>query len=166
MTIFKLIGALDLNLLRDVGTIINETVCDLEGVANPPLTCVRSAGRNPSLLLVFVSSSTSTRNWTIGNIYTLDLIPSSCVPTILPPRCQPFYETRQSKVAQQVAATAPEGIKSLNVVYFPQLGGSMATHLDVLDITQPAGFLICIPMLEEWSHEGRINDLDGWTFQV
>ena len=33
-------------------------------------------------------------------------------------------------------------------------------------VTSLIGFLICIPMLEEWSNEGQINDLDGWTFQV
>lgn len=37
---------------------------------------------------------------------------------------------------------------SLNVVYFPQLG-----------------FLICVPMLEEWQ-DGGIVVLEGWNFQV
>jgi len=72
----------------------------------------------------------------------------------------------QSKVAQQVATTAPDSIKSLNVVYFPQLGGTMIVLRDVFGITSFTGFLICVPMLEEWSDEGQINHLDGWTFQV
>ena len=38
---------------------------------------------------------------------------------------------------------------SLNVVYFPQLG-----------------YLICVPMLDEWQNDQGIQGLDGWTFQV
>jgi len=72
----------------------------------------------------------------------------------------------QSKVAQQVATTAPDSVKSLNVVYFPQLGGAMIALRDVFGITSFIGFLICVPMLEEWSDEGQVNHLDGWTFQV
>jgi len=29
-----------------------------------------------------------------------------------------------------------------------------------------SGFLICVPMLDEWRMEGGIQPLDGWTFQV
>jgi len=120
----KLISVLDLNLLRDVGTIINETVrCPGVG-AIPSLTSGRSTGRNPSPLVVFASGRISMRNWTTENIYTLGLIPSSCVSATLFPSYLPFYGTpSQSKVAQQVASTAPDSVETLNVVYFPQLGG-------------------------------------------
>ncbi|KAG5735367.1 Prohibitin-2 [Termitomyces sp. T112] len=54
-----------------------------------------------------------------------------------------------SKVAEQICETVPRDYaSSLNVVYFPQLG-----------------FLICIPMLEEWKTEVGIQVIDGWTFQ-
>jgi len=44
----------------------------------------------------------------------------------------------------------------------------MITSHDALGITSFTGFLICVPMLEEWSNEGegQVDDLDGWTFQV
>ncbi|KAI0662083.1 DNA mismatch repair protein MutS [Cubamyces menziesii] len=54
-----------------------------------------------------------------------------------------------SKVAMQVSATIPaDYASSLNVVYFPQLG-----------------FLVCVPMQEEWQGESGVEVLDGWTFQ-
>ncbi|KAF8194135.1 hypothetical protein BJ912DRAFT_924219 [Pholiota molesta] len=54
-----------------------------------------------------------------------------------------------SNVAEQLSLTVPETFaKSLNVVYFPQLG-----------------YLICVPMLEEWRTEAGIEPLEGWTFQ-
>ncbi|KIL63255.1 hypothetical protein M378DRAFT_187097 [Amanita muscaria Koide BX008] len=52
-----------------------------------------------------------------------------------------------SKVAEQICDTMVQSFTSLNVVYFPQLG-----------------FLICIPMLEEW-HTTGIQEVDGWSFQ-
>ncbi|KAI9573599.1 DNA mismatch repair protein MutS [Boletus coccyginus] len=55
-----------------------------------------------------------------------------------------------SKVAEQISQTVPEDYaESLNVVYFPQLG-----------------FLITVPMREEWETETGIKVLDGWSFQV
>ncbi|KAH9932680.1 DNA mismatch repair protein MutS [Epithele typhae] len=55
-----------------------------------------------------------------------------------------------SKVAVKVSSTIPPDYTStLNVVYFPQLG-----------------FLICVPMKEEWKTEAGIDVLEGWTFQV
>lgn len=42
----------------------------------------------------------------------------------------------------------------------------MVTPCDIPDVTPGTGFLICIPMLEEWSSGGKIDDLDGWAFQV
>jgi hypothetical protein len=30
----------------------------------------------------------------------------------------------------------------------------------------PTGFLICTPMMEEWTTEKGIDVLDGWTFQA
>ncbi|PAV17141.1 dna mismatch repair msh5 [Pyrrhoderma noxium] len=54
-----------------------------------------------------------------------------------------------SRVAEQVSETVPaDYASSLNVVYFPQLG-----------------FLICVPMREEWATEQGIDVLDGWFFQ-
>ncbi|KAF9221022.1 hypothetical protein BS17DRAFT_713109 [Gyrodon lividus] len=55
-----------------------------------------------------------------------------------------------SKVAEQISQTIPvDYAESLNVVYFPQLG-----------------FLITVPMLEEWESEAGIQVLDGWSFQA
>ncbi|KAL1668791.1 DNA mismatch repair protein MutS [Schizophyllum commune] len=54
-----------------------------------------------------------------------------------------------SNIAEQMSQTVPaEYAESLNVVYFPQLG-----------------FLVCVPMLEEWKDEQGIQVMDGWTFQ-
>ncbi|KAK7048433.1 muts 5 [Favolaschia claudopus] len=54
-----------------------------------------------------------------------------------------------SKVAEQVCQTVPpDYASSLNIVYFPQLG-----------------FLICVPMLEEWQGPDGIQVIDGWSFQ-
>ncbi|KAA1469886.1 hypothetical protein DENSPDRAFT_649174 [Dentipellis sp. KUC8613] len=58
-------------------------------------------------------------------------------------------DTVLSKVAEDIAETVPpDYATSLNVVYFPQLG-----------------FLVCVPMLEEWKSDEGIRVLDGWTFQ-
>ncbi|KZT18625.1 hypothetical protein NEOLEDRAFT_1159406 [Neolentinus lepideus HHB14362 ss-1] len=55
-----------------------------------------------------------------------------------------------SRVAQQICHTVPpDYATSLNVVYFPQLG-----------------FLICIPMLEQWKNNEEITEIEGWSFQV
>ncbi|KAJ7147040.1 DNA mismatch repair protein MutS [Mycena crocata] len=55
-----------------------------------------------------------------------------------------------SKVAEQICQTVPpDYASSLNIVYFPQLG-----------------FLICVPMLEEWKTPEGIQVIDGWSFQV
>ncbi|KAJ6605673.1 DNA mismatch repair protein MutS [Mycena sp. CBHHK59/15] len=55
-----------------------------------------------------------------------------------------------SKVAEQMCQSVPPGYaSSLNIVYFPQLG-----------------FLICVPMLEEWKTPEGIKVIDGWSFQV
>ncbi|KIJ64516.1 hypothetical protein HYDPIDRAFT_40260 [Hydnomerulius pinastri MD-312] len=54
-----------------------------------------------------------------------------------------------SKVAEQISQSVPaDYAESLNVVYFPQLG-----------------FLITVPMLEEWETEAGIQVLEGWSFQ-
>ncbi|KAG1765597.1 DNA mismatch repair protein MutD [Suillus placidus] len=54
------------------------------------------------------------------------------------------------KVAEQICQKIPvDYTASLNVVYFPQLG-----------------FLICVPMQEEWKFEEGIKVLDGWSFQM
>ncbi|KAJ7819398.1 DNA mismatch repair protein MutS [Mycena olivaceomarginata] len=55
-----------------------------------------------------------------------------------------------SKVAEQICQTVPpDYASSLNIVYFPQLG-----------------FLICVPMLQEWQGPEGIKVIDGWSFQV
>ncbi|KAG9315778.1 DNA mismatch repair protein mutS [Chiua virens] len=54
-----------------------------------------------------------------------------------------------SNVAEQLSQTFPvDYAETLNVVYFPQLG-----------------FLITVPMREEWETETGIKVLDGWSFQ-
>ncbi|KAF9554712.1 hypothetical protein CPC08DRAFT_744416 [Agrocybe pediades] len=54
-----------------------------------------------------------------------------------------------STVAEQLSETVPPTFAStLNVVYFPQLG-----------------YLICVPMLDEWRTEAGVQPLEGWTFQ-
>ena len=83
----------------------------------------RSTGKNLPPLAVFVYNNTPTRNWITGNTYTLALTPSLCIISILFPRCLPVYRRPQAKVAKQVAPTSPQVVKTLNVVYFPQLGG-------------------------------------------
>ncbi|KAF8476686.1 DNA mismatch repair protein MutS [Russula ochroleuca] len=61
-----------------------------------------------------------------------------------------------SKVAEGISPTVPQSYAtSLNVVYFPQLGETVSV----------AGFLVCVPMLEEWRSGDGIEVLDGWTFQ-
>ncbi|KAJ8080499.1 hypothetical protein PM082_017332 [Marasmius tenuissimus] len=58
-------------------------------------------------------------------------------------------DTVLSKVAEQICQTVPDDYATtLNVVYFPQLG-----------------FLICVPLREEWQSEEGIKSLDGWSFQ-
>ncbi|KAF8798995.1 hypothetical protein BYT27DRAFT_7177307 [Phlegmacium glaucopus] len=60
-----------------------------------------------------------------------------------------YHGIDSSSVAEQISAIVPPDFaKSLNVVYFPQLG-----------------YLICVPMLEEWQNDTGIQGLDGWTFQ-
>jgi hypothetical protein len=121
----KLIGILDLNMLRNVGTIINETVCSLENPANPSMTWTRLTGRNPSLLLVFAFSIISTRNLTTGNIYTPGLILSLYVIAILSPDFNLIARNHSPKLRSRLPPRHQKA-KSLNVVYFPQLGGAMA----------------------------------------
>lgn len=54
-----------------------------------------------------------------------------------------------SKVAEQISSTVPlDYASTLNVVYFPQLG-----------------FLICIPIREEWKYEDGIQTINDWSFQ-
>jgi hypothetical protein len=38
--------------------------------------------------------------------------------------------------------------------------------LTLLGLLIKAGFLVCVPMLEEWRSGDGIEVLDGWTFQV
>ncbi|KAF7798450.1 hypothetical protein EIP86_009671 [Pleurotus ostreatoroseus] len=55
----------------------------------------------------------------------------------------------RSKVAEKISQEVPpDYAPALNVVYFPQLG-----------------FLICVPMREEWQNGSQIEVLEGWRFQ-
>ncbi|KAI0276495.1 DNA mismatch repair protein MutS [Russula aff. rugulosa BPL654] len=59
-----------------------------------------------------------------------------------------------SKVAEGISPTVPETYAtSLNVRLW------IASHIR-------QGFLVCVPMLEEWRSGDGIEVLDGWTFQV
>ena len=53
-------------------------------------------------------------------------------------------------------------------MYFPQLGEAwFFCYLAPLGrASYKAGFLVCVPMLEEWRSGDGIEVLDGWTFQV
>ncbi|TDL23286.1 hypothetical protein BD410DRAFT_176959 [Rickenella mellea] len=54
-----------------------------------------------------------------------------------------------SRVAEQISTTvSPDYATSLNVVYFPQLG-----------------FLICVPLQEEWKGDSGVKVNDGWAYQ-
>ena len=55
-------------------------------------------------------------------------------------------------------------ISSLNVVYFPQLGRTC--HALGMCVERLLGFLICVPMLDEWRTEAGIQTINGWSFQV
>ncbi|KAJ3802460.1 muts domain V-domain-containing protein [Lentinula aff. detonsa] len=58
-------------------------------------------------------------------------------------------DTVLSKVAERISQVVPSNYAtSLNIVYFPQLG-----------------FLICVPMREEWRSEVGVQVIDGWSFQ-
>ncbi|KAF5369357.1 hypothetical protein D9758_002767 [Tetrapyrgos nigripes] len=69
-----------------------------------------------------------------------------------------------SKVAEKICQTVPpEYASTLNVVYFPQLG---ITNLRCYTTgTDFVGFLICVPMREEWHSQAGFQALDGWSFQ-
>ncbi|KAI0031053.1 DNA mismatch repair protein MutS [Vararia minispora EC-137] len=59
-------------------------------------------------------------------------------------------DTVLSRVAEEIStAVPPDYVATLNVVYFPQLG-----------------YLVCVPMSEEWRGKDGIQVLEGWTFQV
>ena len=73
----------------------------------------------------------------------------------------------KSNVAEQVSQNVPEDVaSSLNVVYFPQLGWFWSTHFIHLSYGDLPGYLICVPMREEWQDLQAIEDMAGWTFQV
>lgn len=70
-------------------------------------------------------------------------------------------------MAERISATVPQDYASaLNVVYFPQLGNSHAFPFMLTVHRRISGFLICVPMLEEWQNGAEIEVLDGWSFQV
>lgn len=72
----------------------------------------------------------------------------------------------QSKVAEQICQTVPSDYAtSLNIVYFPQLGMSGPRESNNTD-PRVAGFLICVPMRDEWKTDAGIQVIDGWSFQV
>ncbi|KAI0688883.1 DNA mismatch repair protein MutS [Earliella scabrosa] len=111
----RLLSALEVASLRDIGNLVNETI-DWEESTTAGRVCVRPR----------IDEELDN----LKHIY-------NGIDAVL------------SKVAEQVSATIPPGYTpSLNVVYFPQLG-----------------FLICIPMQDEWRTEAGISVLDGWSFQ-
>ncbi|KAG2033757.1 muts domain V-domain-containing protein [Suillus americanus] len=71
------------------------------------------------------------------------------------------------KVADQICQKIPaDYTASLNVVYFPQLGDAFSNLAEAYIQWFPsAGFLICVPMQEEWRSEEGIKVLNGWSFQ-
>ncbi|KAI8986224.1 DNA mismatch repair protein MutS [Trametes punicea] len=112
----KLLDALDVAFLREIGNAVNETI-DWEESTNACRICVRP----------HVDEELDN----LKHIY-------HGIDAVL------------SKVAARVSATVPpDYTSSLNVVYFPQLG-----------------FLVCVPMQDDWHGEGGIKVLDGWTFQA
>ncbi|KAI0643124.1 DNA mismatch repair protein MutS [Trametes meyenii] len=111
----KLLDALDVSSLREIGNAVNETI-DWEESTNAGRVCVRPHIDDELDNLKHVYNG---------------------IDTVL------------SKVATQISATIPpDYASSLNVVYFPQLG-----------------FLVCVPMRDEWQGEAGIAVLDGWSFQ-
>ncbi|KAI0670991.1 DNA mismatch repair protein MutS [Trametes maxima] len=111
----KLLDALDVSSLREIGNAVNETV-DWEESTNAGRVCVRPHIDDELDNLKHVYNG---------------------IDAVL------------SKVAIQISATIPpDYASSLNVVYFPQLG-----------------FLVCVPMRDEWQGEAGITVLDGWSFQ-
>ncbi|KAI0714049.1 DNA mismatch repair protein MutS [Cerioporus squamosus] len=111
----RLLAALEVVRLREIGNMVNETV-DWEESTNAGRVCVRPR----------VDDELDN----LKHIY-------NGIDAVL------------SKVAEQVSATIPlDYTPSLNVVYFPQLG-----------------FLVCIPMKEEWTSEAGIQVLEGWSFR-
>lgn len=96
------------------------------------------------------------------------LIPFWCVNI-----CIPFVLSHvtialrgQSKVAERIsAAVSIEYASTLNVVYFPQLGLMRPTKFSSLVLIMLLGFLICVPMRDDWRENG-VDVMDGWIFQV
>jgi len=52
---------------------------------------------------------------------------------------------------------------------FTSLSWASRENLDIVKVLKgfdSTGFLICIPMLEEWKCGEEIDVIDGWTFQA
>ncbi|KAF8240506.1 hypothetical protein L208DRAFT_1420391 [Tricholoma matsutake] len=65
-----------------------------------------------------------------------------------------------STVAEQICKRMPiDCASSLNVVYFPQL--DRTCHILWMYVDHLSGFLICMPMLDEWHTEAGIQTIDG-----
>ncbi|KAI0755181.1 DNA mismatch repair protein MutS [Daedaleopsis nitida] len=111
----RLLSALDVATLREIGNMVNETV-DWEESTNTGRLCVRPHIDDELDNLKHIYNG-------IDSVLT--------------------------NVAEQVSRTVPpDYTTSLNVVYFPQLG-----------------FLVCVPMKDEWRTEAGITVLEGWSFQ-
>jgi DNA mismatch repair protein MSH5 len=71
-------------------------------------------------------------------------------------------------VAKEISKRIPADFTdSLNVVYFPQLGTCFP--LDDIALFEEytcIGFLICIPLREEWRGDDGVQLLPDWSFQV
>ncbi|VDC00678.1 unnamed protein product [Peniophora sp. CBMAI 1063] len=111
----KLVDALDTSSIREVGTMVNETI-DWEESSVAGRVCVRP----------HIDEELDNRKHIYNGI-----------------------DAVLSKVAEEISdIVPPDYATTLNVVYFPQLG-----------------YLICVPMLDEWKTDSGIRVLDGWTFQ-
>ena len=71
-----------------------------------------------------------------------------------------------SKVALQVRKSVPyEWASSLNVLYFPQIGAYLHTHRSHF-VEAFVGYLMCVPLREEWRHRSDFEVIEGWKHQV
>ncbi|TFY80471.1 hypothetical protein EWM64_g3537 [Hericium alpestre] len=131
----KLLAALDITSFKEVGAMINDTV-DWDDSDHAGRICVRP----------HIDEELDNRK----HIYhSIDVV--------------------LSKVAEEIAESVPaDYAMSLNVVYFPQLGNIILVvtfNRTPSHIEDHEGFLVCVPMLEEWKSDEGIQVFAGWTFQ-
>lgn len=138
----QLKSTVDVNRFQEMGATINETI-DWETSENERRTCVRPR----------VDEELDQHK---QMLYGLDHL--------------------LSKVAIEVKKDIPDGwAETLNVLYFPQLGkwaaffsvGLVSEVLSrALRIAGSVGYLICVPLREEWTEQADFEVIEGWTYQV